>query len=234
MEILYNNLVQQVNYGENENILEWTMAQFKGRDKTIDMSLQKNGALILTNQRVIFKGGVILGHGFQDEISLPFQYITDVSSERKLLKNNYYKLLIIRWNTDQGQNSAVFYPTDSKTHRGSMMRTVSNFKPGERSPAEVWKEKIKSMIYPNSDNNLPHHQRRSPQNPPPPSDFQKNEPTSSQGQPSSLECSNCGEEAQQDMKFCPYCGSDLEKACDNCGMELEENWKFCPNCRNEL
>ena len=45
-------------------------------------------------------------------------------------------------------------------------------------------------------------------------------------------CSKCGKEAPGIAKFCPTCGSLLEKKafCMNCGKELREDQKFCSAC----
>ncbi len=241
MRTLYENLVDEVDYRADENVTEWTMAQFKGKDKAIDLGLEKNGALILTDQRVIFKGGVVLGHGFQDEISIPLSQVQDVSSERKLFKDEYRKLLVLRWQSPEGEDSAVFYPTDSKTGSEGVMKSISSLKPGEKALAERWKDKIESNI-----SSIPKDQTSTPNSkdsqdiPPPPPNHQEEQKTSSKSsteqQPdtSTFSCPNCGEETQQDMNFCPYCGSELELVCDDCGMELEEDWNFCPNCKNEI
>lgn len=241
MRTLYENLVDEVDYRANEDVTEWTMAEFKGKDKAIDLSLEKNGALILTNQRVIFKGGVVLGHGFQDEISVPLIQVQDVSSERKLFKDEYRKLLVLKWQSTEDVNSAVFYPTDSKTSSGGMMKSVSSLKPGEKAPTERWKDKIDSSISSVSkDQTSTPGSKDSQDLPPPPPGNQEEQRSSSKTsteQPpdtSTFNCPNCGEETQQDMNFCPYCGSELELVCDNCGMELEEDWNFCPNCKNEV
>lgn len=45
-------------------------------------------------------------------------------------------------------------------------------------------------------------------------------------------CTNCGIELNENMKFCPNCGSSIpvKKVCTNCGTELIEGMKFCHNC----
>lgn len=48
------------------------------------------------------------------------------------------------------------------------------------------------------------------------------------------ECPNC--KKQVSGNFCSECGAKKtdKKKCTNCGKEVEENAKFCPNCGNQL
>ena len=52
-------------------------------------------------------------------------------------------------------------------------------------------------------------------------------------------CNKCGAEIDDESKFCPYCGADLnsstlnsekEEQCLNCGFFLKPYQKYCPNC----
>lgn len=58
-----------------------------------------------------------------------------------------------------------------------------------------------------------------------------------------MKCSNCGEEINDGIKFCPSCGENLEKQktqdigenlvnlkCPDCGHEISDAVAFCPNC----
>lgn len=50
-------------------------------------------------------------------------------------------------------------------------------------------------------------------------------------------CKNCNIEYQDNMKFCPKCGTKLESkpnVCPNCGTEYEEGQKFCSECGSKL
>ena len=48
-------------------------------------------------------------------------------------------------------------------------------------------------------------------------------------------CKNCGNQVQDDAKFCSVCGTQIEvenatPVCKNCGRVLDNNEKFCPAC----
>ena len=45
-------------------------------------------------------------------------------------------------------------------------------------------------------------------------------------------CRNCNCEYEDNVNFCPQCGSKLEsdKFCSNCGKKLSPDAKFCPEC----
>ena len=50
-------------------------------------------------------------------------------------------------------------------------------------------------------------------------------------------CKNCNIEYQDNMKFCPECGSKLESksnVCPNCGTEYKDGQKFCSECGSRL
>ena len=48
-------------------------------------------------------------------------------------------------------------------------------------------------------------------------------------------CSKCDAEVEENQKFCPECGNEIEKdVCSKCHAEVEENQKFCPECGNDL
>lgn len=50
-------------------------------------------------------------------------------------------------------------------------------------------------------------------------------------------CPQCNMEYQDNMKFCPECGSKLEakpNVCPNCGTEYKEGQKFCSECGAKL
>jgi len=58
-----------------------------------------------------------------------------------------------------------------------------------------------------------------------------------------LNCPFCGESIESDAKFCPICGSNLErklneekksKICPNCAHELPLDAKFCASCGEKL
>ena len=238
MRTLYEDLVEDVDYRANEDVIDWTMAQFKGKDKAIDLNLEKNGALILTDRRVIFNGGVILGHGFQEKIDVPLSRIQDVSSERKLFKDEYRKLLVLRWQNNGEKNSAVFLPTDSKNQADGVMKSISSLKPGEKEAAEIWKEKIESKISSSPKQQRPPSRSNDSKDiPPPPKDHQERQQKTKDGsepKTSGFDCPDCGEGVKSGMSFCPYCGTELDLICSSCGMELKEDWNFCPNCRNQI
>lgn len=47
-----------------------------------------------------------------------------------------------------------------------------------------------------------------------------------------MNCSNCGKELAEGIKFCPECGTQVpkNKFCTSCGTKLEPSAKFCPEC----
>ncbi len=49
-------------------------------------------------------------------------------------------------------------------------------------------------------------------------------------------CRNCGEELEQNTKFCGNCGKSVMqiKTCPNCNNEIKTNYKFCQNCGFDL
>lgn len=47
------------------------------------------------------------------------------------------------------------------------------------------------------------------------------------------ECSNCGAQMEENIKFCMECGSKMEPEelkCPNCSIKLPEGTKFCMEC----
>lgn len=51
-----------------------------------------------------------------------------------------------------------------------------------------------------------------------------------------IECSNCGAQIEENIKFCTECGSKMESSepeglkCPNCSAQLPEGTKFCTEC----
>ena len=47
-----------------------------------------------------------------------------------------------------------------------------------------------------------------------------------------MKCQNCNAEISDSAKFCPECGSKIERVshCIQCGTELATGAKFCPEC----
>ena len=47
-----------------------------------------------------------------------------------------------------------------------------------------------------------------------------------------MKCHNCNAEISDSAKFCPECGSKIERVshCIQCGTELANGAKFCPEC----
>ncbi len=194
------DLVHEVNLRPGENTIDWTVAIFKGKNKMIDMSLQKSGVLLVTNQRVVFRGGVVLGYGFKKEISVPFANIQKIQSQRKLLKEKYRKLLILEWAGQNGNGSAVFFPYDSKSTAGGMVKSLTkSIDPRRKGLAEEWQGKIKNAMnqYGGAQQNqgAPTGQQTPP--PPPPSENNENS------------CPDCDEEMryidQYDRWYCDNC-----------------------------
>ncbi len=46
-----------------------------------------------------------------------------------------------------------------------------------------------------------------------------------------INCSNCGNEVEENQKFCPECGEKIGNFCKKCGTKLaKKGQKFCPEC----
>jgi len=47
-----------------------------------------------------------------------------------------------------------------------------------------------------------------------------------------MNCPNCQSNLQEGFKFCPYCGTDVNKKmfCPSCGGKVEPVWVSCPSC----
>ena len=56
------------------------------------------------------------------------------------------------------------------------------------------------------------------------------------GQPKPVEnkCNTCGAKLAVGAKFCPECGTAINKVCPKCGGQLAGNVKFCPECGEKL
>jgi len=63
---------------------------------------------------------------------------------------------------------------------------------------------------------------------------------------SNVNCPYCHTEVNEDAKFCPHCGANVEEKlkeiqetklathCSNCGTELQEEAKFCASCGQKV
>ena len=51
-----------------------------------------------------------------------------------------------------------------------------------------------------------------------------------------MKCTKCNAESDDNARFCPECGSKIEKFafCSNCGAKLEEGAAFCSNCGEKI
>ena len=51
-----------------------------------------------------------------------------------------------------------------------------------------------------------------------------------------MNCTNCGKELAEGIKFCPECGTPVpkNKFCTSCGTKLEPGAKFCPECGTKV
>lgn len=45
-----------------------------------------------------------------------------------------------------------------------------------------------------------------------------------------VKCKKCGNEAPENVKFCPECGNRLGEFCKKCGAKLLKGNKYCPEC----
>lgn len=46
-------------------------------------------------------------------------------------------------------------------------------------------------------------------------------------------CPDCGGTIQYFYLACPFCGRSLKEKCLHCGQQLEQNWRFCPYCQSD-
>ena len=60
---------------------------------------------------------------------------------------------------------------------------------------------------------------------------EKNSNNSSSNGP---KCPKCGANVPPNSKFCPECGSPMERHCSQCGAKISGSEKFCPQCGNKL
>lgn len=51
-----------------------------------------------------------------------------------------------------------------------------------------------------------------------------------------MNCPNCKQNLQNDFKFCPYCGSEVNRNlfCPSCRNKVEPKWVSCPHCGGAL
>jgi len=51
-----------------------------------------------------------------------------------------------------------------------------------------------------------------------------------------MKCNKCNAEISDSAKFCPECGSKINKVrhCTECGFELSSDAKFCPECGTKI
>lgn len=55
-----------------------------------------------------------------------------------------------------------------------------------------------------------------------------------QNQTKTIKCPKCGNDVSFEDKFCPNCGTKLDKFCPKCGGEVKPGQKFCPNCGEKI
>jgi membrane protease subunit (stomatin/prohibitin family) len=66
--------------------------------------------------------------------------------------------------------------------------------------------------------------------PPPPPQAPVQDAVPAPATPATAECGNCHAQVQQGAKFCPECGTALQKHCTNCNASLPSGAKFCAEC----
>ena len=52
--------------------------------------------------------------------------------------------------------------------------------------------------------------------------------------PDKKKCISCGAELISDAKFCPECGTKIDRICRKCGTKLVSGAKFCLECGNKI
>lgn len=105
----YDKFPKEIAYLQNEKPKMWCAASYLGEDKIIDWNIKRAGALVLTNQRLIFRGGV----KFEKEIDIPLNAITHVEVKRHL-KSPIWQILSIKWTTPAGTHSLLTFPSKGK------------------------------------------------------------------------------------------------------------------------
>jgi hypothetical protein len=49
-----------------------------------------------------------------------------------------------------------------------------------------------------------------------------------------MNCPNCQHECPPEFRFCPKCGTALERTCASCGYQTPLDFAFCPKCGSDL
>lgn len=49
-----------------------------------------------------------------------------------------------------------------------------------------------------------------------------------------MKCKNCQEEIQDNFKYCPSCGEEINKTCHSCKSQIDSQWVSCPYCGSSL
>ncbi|MCE5322213.1 zinc ribbon domain-containing protein [bacterium] len=47
-------------------------------------------------------------------------------------------------------------------------------------------------------------------------------------------CSHCGRSVAIGLKYCPFCGLEIEKMCPHCQSPVKPGWQYCPVCSAKL
>lgn len=47
-------------------------------------------------------------------------------------------------------------------------------------------------------------------------------------------CSHCGKSVAVGLKYCPFCGLEIEKMCPHCQSPVKPGWQYCPVCSARL
>ncbi len=138
---MFREMVEDYNYNEKEKIQDWCISVFKGKSDKININLEKFGALILTNQRVLLLSKEEFGYGFEDEVVIPLEDIKQVNSKEKLLREEYKDLLVIKWIDDEFEKSIVVLPSTNK-EVGGLFGSISSKKLDFDDATEEYIEKI--------------------------------------------------------------------------------------------
>ena len=119
-----------------EAVIDQTLATYYGPKSLSEVDVARVGSLFLTNQRVVFSGGLAAGHGAKKEIGIPLAAITNTGVEipaRMLAGQRGQTLcLVVYWNDLEGQHDLIFLTQKTR------MDPVGN--------ASEWKTKIDNMI----------------------------------------------------------------------------------------
>lgn len=194
----------------NEEIL------FEKAANWVGAALSKGGAIMLTNQRLLFESS-LMGANAKLELDIPLHEIT-----------GYRKAYTMALSTGiLAAPNAVSIITKTDTYkftiydRDTLFSHFSEVIPqAEQLPNEKYVEGVKDMgskvfsKFMSKNNNVSSQQQYSA-------------PTQTG---TMIPCPSCDAENLKTAKFCNICGAKMQLECPNCHAPLEDGKKFCGEC----